>query len=77
MTIMDVPMAIGGLAHRADNRVQREVLRSLHLFAESLGNAIDAKDHCTCLHSEEVAIIAQALHVFGSTHVWIRPKNQG
>lgn len=63
MTIMDVPMAIGALAQREDNRVQREVLRSLHLFAESLGNAIDAKDHCTCLHSEEVAIIAQAIGI--------------
>ncbi len=46
---------------QTDSRVQREVLRSLHLFAESLGNAIDAKDHCTCMHSEEVAIIAQAI----------------
>lgn len=63
MKTMDVPVAIGALTQRADKRVQREVLRSLHLFAESLGNAIDAKDHCTCLHSEEVAIIAQAIGI--------------
>ena len=44
-----------------DSRVQEAVQGSLHLFAESLGNAIDAKDHCTCLHSEEVALIAQAI----------------
>ncbi|MCG8530674.1 MAG: HD-GYP domain-containing protein [Desulfovibrionales bacterium] len=46
-----------------NSRVTLAVLRSLHLFAESLGNAIDAKDHCTCLHSEEVALIAQAIGV--------------
>lgn len=34
---------------------------SIHQFAESLGNAIDAKDHNTCRHSEEVAVIAQSL----------------
>lgn len=36
---------------------------TLHQFAESLGNAIDAKDHYTCSHSEEVAVVAQALGV--------------
>ncbi|MBG0777777.1 MAG: HD domain-containing protein [Desulfovibrionaceae bacterium] len=35
--------------------------RMLHQFAESLGNAIDAKDHCTRNHSEEVAVIAQII----------------
>ncbi len=37
------------------------VSRSIHQFAESLGNAIDAKDTHTRCHSEEVAVIAQAL----------------
>lgn len=37
------------------------VSRSIHQFAESLGNAIDAKDSHTRCHSEEVAVIAQAL----------------
>lgn len=36
---------------------------TVHQFAESLGNAIDAKDHYTCSHSEEVAVVAQALAV--------------
>ncbi|WP_415712986.1 HD-GYP domain-containing protein [Maridesulfovibrio sp.] len=36
---------------------------TVHQFAESLGNAIDAKDHYTCSHSEEVAVIAQALGI--------------
>lgn len=44
-------------------RVNSAVLKCLHLFAESLGNAIDAKDHCTCQHSDEVAVIAQAIGV--------------
>ncbi|KMY65937.1 HD family phosphohydrolase [Desulfocarbo indianensis] len=33
----------------------------IHQFAESLGNAIDAKDHFTRLHSEEVAVVAHIL----------------
>lgn len=33
----------------------------IHQFAESLGNAIDAKDHFTKLHSEEVAIVSHIL----------------
>lgn len=33
----------------------------IHQFAESLGLAIDAKDHFTRLHSEEVAVVAQML----------------
>lgn len=36
---------------------------TVHQFAESLGNAIDAKDHYTCSHSEEVAVVAQMLAV--------------
>lgn len=34
---------------------------SLHQMAESLGLAVDAKDPCTCEHSEEVAVISQIL----------------
>lgn len=34
---------------------------SLHQFAESLGNAVDAKDHCTRSHSEEVAALGRML----------------
>lgn len=34
---------------------------SLHQLAESLGNAVDAKDPCTCAHSEEVAVISQII----------------
>ena len=34
---------------------------SLHQFAESLGNAVDAKDPLTFNHSQEVALISQAL----------------
>lgn len=37
------------------------VQMTVHQLAESLGNAIDAKDHCTRSHSEEVAVIAQAV----------------
>lgn len=33
----------------------------IHQFAESLGKAIDARDHFTRLHSEEVAILAHIL----------------
>ena len=36
---------------------------TIHQFAESLGNAIDAKDHYTCSHSEEVAVVSQAIGV--------------
>jgi HD-GYP domain-containing protein (c-di-GMP phosphodiesterase class II) len=35
--------------------------QQLHQFAESLSNAIDAKDHCTRLHSQQVATLAHAL----------------
>lgn len=39
-----------------------EVISSdIHQFSESLGNAIDAKDHFTRQHSEEVAVVAYAL----------------
>lgn len=34
---------------------------SLHQFAESLGNAVDAKDHCTRSHSEEVAAVGRLI----------------
>ena len=33
----------------------------LHQFSESLGAAIDAKDPCTSLHSEEVAEVAHSI----------------
>lgn len=58
---MPISAPSSSFAELSDERVQCAVLRSLHSFAESLGNAIDAKDHCTCLHSEEVAIISQAI----------------
>ncbi|NDV24675.1 HD-GYP domain-containing protein [Desulfovibrio sp. JC022] len=45
---------------RRDNSVAS---MTVHQFAESLGNAIDAKDHYTCSHSEEVAVVSQALGV--------------
>lgn len=34
---------------------------TVHQFAESLSNIIDAKDHCTHNHSEEVAVMAQTI----------------
>lgn len=37
------------------------VTEIIHQLAESLGKAIDAKDTYTLAHSEEVAIISQAL----------------
>ncbi len=37
------------------------VSSDIHQFAESLGNAIDAKDHFTRQHSEEVAVVAHTL----------------
>ncbi|MGE4424046.1 MAG: HD-GYP domain-containing protein [Pseudodesulfovibrio sp.] len=37
------------------------VTTALHQFAESLGNAIDAKDPHTSMHSDEVAEVARAL----------------
>ena len=33
----------------------------IHQLSESLGKAIDAKDHFTCQHSEQVAVLAHAL----------------
>lgn len=49
------------LDHICEFQVLDAVQLTVHQFAESLGRAIDAKDHCTCLHSEEVALIAQAI----------------
>jgi response regulator RpfG family c-di-GMP phosphodiesterase len=37
------------------------VTTALHQFAESLGNAIDAKDPHTSMHSDEVAEVARVL----------------
>lgn len=37
------------------------ITAEIHQFAESLGKAIDARDHFTRLHSEEVAVIAYIL----------------
>ncbi|WP_415717520.1 HD-GYP domain-containing protein [Maridesulfovibrio sp.] len=44
-------------------RTESVASMTVHQFAESLGNAIDAKDHYTCSHSEEVAVVAQILAV--------------
>lgn len=55
---------------------------TIHQFAESLGNAIDAKDPDTCSHSEEVAVVSleiglcmglgaercELLHIAGHLH---------
>ncbi len=38
-----------------------ELADTIHQLAESLGNAVDAKDHCTRCHSQEVAEVAQIL----------------
>ena len=40
---------------------RHSVTSEMHQLAESLGNAIDAKDHHTRCHSEEVAVAAQIL----------------
>lgn len=37
------------------------ITAEIHQFAESLGKAMDARDHFTRLHSEEVAIVAYIL----------------
>jgi len=37
------------------------VQMTVHQFAESLSHIIDAKDHCTHCHSEEVAVMAQTI----------------
>ena len=37
------------------------VRMTVHQFAESLCHIIDAKDHCTHRHSEEVAVMAQTI----------------
>lgn len=39
------------------------VQMTVHQFAESLSNVIDAKDHCTRSHSEEVAVVSQCLGI--------------
>ncbi|TVM19308.1 HD family phosphohydrolase [Oceanidesulfovibrio indonesiensis] len=46
---------------------------SIHQFAESLGNAMDAKDHCTQDHSEQVAVIAHCL----ALEVGFSPRRAG
>ncbi len=38
-----------------------ELTDIIHQLAESLGKAVDARDHCTRSHSEEVAEVAQLL----------------
>ena len=48
---------------RKKSRTENVASMTVHQFAESLGNAIDAKDHYTCSHSEEVAVVAQMLAV--------------
>lgn len=56
--------AVSAPAHSASGGVCTDTLAVttiLHQFAESLGNAIDAKDAHTSMHSEEVAQVAHAL----------------
>ncbi|WP_147819341.1 HD-GYP domain-containing protein [Salidesulfovibrio onnuriiensis] len=40
---------------------KEQLLDTLHQFAESLGEAIDAKDPCTRFHSEQVAEVSAAI----------------
>ncbi|WP_051677110.1 HD-GYP domain-containing protein [Maridesulfovibrio frigidus] len=70
-------------AQNKQNETQLNIVQqTIHQFAESLGNAIDAKDSCTSSHSEDVAVITQeiclqmglcqedctALHIAGHLH---------
>ncbi len=44
-----------------DGCAKERLLETLHQFAESLGEAIDAKDPCTRFHSEQVAQVSSAI----------------
>ncbi|SDL21659.1 HD domain-containing protein [Maridesulfovibrio ferrireducens] len=51
-------------AHVELQKKEQDIVHlTVHQFAESLGNAIDAKDACTSSHSEDVAVISQAIGV--------------
>ncbi|WP_316899580.1 HD-GYP domain-containing protein [Pseudodesulfovibrio indicus] len=50
-----------GLDEMCEFKVCGAVQMTVHQFAESLSCVIDAKDHCTCRHSEEVAVVAQVI----------------
>lgn len=50
-----------GLDDLCEFRVCDAVQMTVHQFAESLSCIIDAKDHCTRCHSEEVAVVAQVI----------------
>ncbi|WP_291327580.1 HD-GYP domain-containing protein [Desulfovibrio sp. UCD-KL4C] len=58
----DVIDIVGALAEKRASGYDL-VHETVHQFAESLGNAIDAKDTCTSSHSDEVAVISKALGV--------------
>ncbi len=60
-TMAQGAMTLAPLSPGATSTSQDAVNRTIHQFAESLGNAIDAKDSHTSCHSEEVAVISQAL----------------
>lgn len=49
------------LAGQCEFPVSDAVQKTVHQFAESLSHIIDAKDHCTHRHSEEVAVVAQII----------------
>lgn len=44
-----------------ESRMLDAVQMTVHQFAESLSHIIDAKDHCTHCHSEEVAVMSQTI----------------
>jgi len=50
-----------GLDEICEAKVCGAVQMTVHQFAESLSCIIDAKDHCTSRHSEEVAVVAQVV----------------
>ncbi len=58
----DIIDIVGALTE--DRKIGYDLVHdTVHQFAESLGNAIDAKDTCTSSHSDEVAVISKALSV--------------
>lgn len=52
---------IGAEIESESSRSACKASMTVHQFAESLGNAIDAKDPYTCSHSEEVAVVSQKI----------------
>ena len=53
--------ACAGTAKGGMEREGDAITSTVHQFAESLGNAIDAKDPSTWMHSEEVAVVGQLI----------------